>query len=579
MRNRALFARIGLATLAGLFFACASIDRRLPAADLVDYPRIFEFSRNFLIRPPARTLGESLLLESVHAPEASFKIKDIAETQIVDVFARNPTLLPADGQPARVLGVGDLAAFDHFDPRNHVRLLPPAGHPGYEDLQLFVNHPHYVSDTRVPAAENSHLMPADDLRTVWLDFLKSAQRKIIVNVFDFDLQAVADVLVEKSRAGLEVKVGIDNGVIRARKPVKKIYDFLVANGVDVTAVSGVGLNHQKIVAIDWDSVDEARVLVSSGNLTQSCLGPGGDLEPLGLHHRFSVPNANHVLTMKSWLLANLVRHELLKTLAPLQLRGAEYPLSGSYQITGPGVDPLTPEFNPSPSFSLAFSPGGGGGQINKTMIADVIERTHGPLAMVQFAFSSSAVGGALLQRALREIQAGRHFEFTGIGDTPFSMQYWSQFLKMSGLKLQMLEDQPRAYVEDEASDWRAALGPDELLRLRKRIRIAPDLYGTHSVKIQNKKYGVTSKLHHKVLVSEDYAILGTSFNFSEGAETNNEQMLVFRDAALADQARGLIQWISNNSKHTIYDEALRRNKFKKYTDESADELPSEVSDP
>src|SRR5687768_16047420 len=119
---------------------------------------------------------------------------------------------------------------------------------------------------------NGTLMRPHNLIDVWRQFILSAQKEIILNVFDFDLEEVADALIEQAHKGLYVQVGIDKkSVINVRPEVKAVADRLAENGVKVTGVLPVGLNHQKITAIDWSNPKRAAVLFSSGNLTRSCM--------------------------------------------------------------------------------------------------------------------------------------------------------------------------------------------------------------------------------------------------------------------------------------------------------------------
>lgn len=449
------------------------------------------------------------------------------------------------------------------DPTKHVRLIPPAGQPGYSDLQFFVSHEYRLGSRQVPAA---------NLVQVWREFLNSAEKELILNVYEFDLEDVAQDLVYAVGRGVSVTVGIDQDVISTKPNIQAIHDKLLSGGVRVIAVDSVGINHQKMAAIDWTSPEKARVLFSSGNLTQSCLGPEGDLKGLSPRPRKSIPNANHVITLKSWLAANLIHHELSKTfLAELGLRGARYPTSGSYQITGPGTDPQTLEAYPEGSFILSFTPGGSYRGVNRNLLAHVIEKSEGPIRFVQFAYSAQQVADALLARAVRDFQVAGKFDFLSVGDTPFAMQGWSQFLKMSGLRREN-ETQtsigPRGgvnkrkisrYLEDPESPWKRELTPGQLRLLRRQVRIAPQIYGNSVVDWRGTKYDVSAKIHHKLMSAGDFAVVGTSFNFSEGAENNNEQVLVFKDRKIAKIVDGITQSLARNSARSVYEEALRRN--------------------
>ncbi len=347
-------------------------------------------------------------------------------------------------------------------------------------------------------------------------------------------------------------------------------------------MNSVGLNHQKMAAIDWTDPVKARALFSSGNLTQSCLHPLGDLKHLNPVPKESIPNANHVLTMKSWLLANLIQHELSKTFdASMPLRGSQYPLNGAYQVTGPGVPPETLEAYPKSSVIVTFTPGGGYRNVNKNILARLLQQTSGPVRMIQFAYSADAVSEALRERAQREFRETGRFDFWSIGDTPFAMQGWSQFLKMSGLKL-VKDETSRRYEEDPESSWAQSFDRRQFQSIRARVRIAPRAYGNRNMKIDGKAYHVSAKIHHKIMTTGPYAVIGTSFNFSHGAETNNEQILVFHDPELVEHVNGMAMWLRRESPRSVFQEAQRRNSMPAFgAQESKDfeDLPADYEVP
>lgn len=520
----------------------------------------------------ARTPGNEVAVKSPNYPQlfkaardltipANKTLKNIPEHFIVEELQHRPELLKKTRE--ELMKELTTSVPKELDPTNHARLIPPPGMPGYSDLKLYVNHPYYMK---------GQLVPPHNLIHVWRNFILSARKEVIVNVFDFDLEEIADALIEQAKNGLNVQVGIDKkSVINLRPEVKKVSDRLSENGVKVTGVLPVGLNHQKITAIDWSIPEKASVLFSSGNLTRSCLEPEGDLKGTVPLPPESLPNANHFITMKSWLLANLVHHELTKTLSQdYLLRGKDYPLNGSYQITGPGVDPQTFDPYPEPSLTISFTPGGGMKSVNKNIISHFIKKETGRIRMLQFAYSSKEVDEALLFRAEKDFQEVGKFDFMSVGDTPFAMREWSRFLLMSGMKRIEDANKKKTYLHDPENEWVKRLTPENLKEVQKRVYVAPKVYGNNWTLVKGKNVKVNAKIHHKILATENYAILGTSFNFSEGAESNNEQILVFRDKNLANAVDGMVKYLVKSSPGTVVDEAQRRNKFGAVDEEGSD---------
>ncbi len=544
---------IYLLTLLSFLAACAT-PQRGPSntpPEGVDYAAIFSAAREILIttEPVSRETAQAL--------------KKIPEHSVVKRLQESPQSL--DESRESLIQAIQIPNADHTKP---TRLIPLPGTSGYSDLKLFVNHPYY---------RNGRLVKSSNLIQVWKDFILSAKKEIVLNVFDFDLEEVAMALIDRARAGVSVRVGIDKkSVIDLRPEVKMIEQLLIQNGVIVTGVMPVGLNHQKITAIDWSLPESAAVLFSSGNLTRSCLEPEGDLKGTVPLPKESVPNANHLITMKSWTLANLVQHELTKTIdSGFLLRGREYPLNGAYQVTGPGVDPQTLEAYPEPSIVITFTPGGGLKDVNKNLIADVIKKETGSIRMLQFAYSSKAVDEALLFRAQQDFQQTSKFDFLSVGDTPFAMREWSRFLIMSGMKRLIGDDKVSTYQLDPENPWTKGLTTRQLKSVQKRVLIAPRIYANNVVRVNGKGVKVNAKIHHKILATPRYAIIGTSFNFSEGAQSNNEQILVIRDQGLAQAVDGMVRYLAKSSPGSVYQEALRRNKLRQVEDSEAGGDPEE----
>ncbi len=504
-----------------------------------DYGSIFQKAREALVVKP----GDKALRPA---------IKKMPEHEVVRMLMEENSLIGEDR--ANLLKALEENSARSFAPvKGHTRLMPPIGQPGYSDLKIFVNHPYYADDK---------LVPASNMIEIWRKFIMSAKKEIILNVFDFDLDVIAEALIEKSKSGVTVKIGVDQkNVVSLRPEVAALVEHMKENGIDFTGVMPVGLNHQKMTALDWSLPDQAKVLFSSGNLTRSCLDPEGDLKGTDPLPPESVPNANHFLTMKSWILANVVHHELTKTLDQgFLLRGRDYPLNGAYQVTGPGVDPNTLEAYPEPSLVVTFSPGGGMRKIGENIIADLIKREKGSIRMLQFAYSSVAVDQALLFRAQKDFQETGKFDFMSVGDTPFALREWSGFLGMSGYKLTIDKaKKTKVYSVDKSNPWVKGLSKPQLNEVRSKVYVAPKIYGNNWVKVAGKNTKVNAKIHHKVLATPNFAILGTSFNFSEGAESNNEQILVIRDSGLSKIVSGMVKFMVENSPGTVAAEAQKRN--------------------
>lgn len=547
-------------------------------------------ARELLTRPAAKQVLNELLAEELtyfvaNEEVGDFKLprkKEISETQFLILLDQNPETIedirsyikqvPRNSEKeteaiklarekwkerfSKILSSEEVRA--NF--RAHNNPLEPyelTSKSGYSQVKTYVNHERLI---------DGKLVPGDDLKQVWIDNIRLAKKDISINVFDFDLEEVAEELIAAKKRGVKVRVGIDKGVIEARAEVKKVFDMLQENGVYVHAVDSVGLNHQKMMSIDSSVSGGGRVVFSSGNLTQSCLGKEGDLViiPKGKRPAYSIPNANHVITMKSDQIASIVSHEISKTVdVGFQLRGKDYPLGGVYKINGAGKE--------KPYILLAFSPNGAMDNLNKNFIAQAIAKTEGPLKMVQFAFSSETIDEALFVRAKTEMAKKGKFVFKSVGDTPFAMMDWSGFLRMTGLELIRDENKeiPPRYQEIQDSRWRKELGEAEFTQLRRNVRVAPDVYGMHNFTLNNETYPVTSKIHHKLLITgttKDRLAVTGSFNFSKGAESNQEYILMVKDERIVKELDGAADFLYKQSKGSVFEEALARNHRRNFED-------------
>ncbi|MCB0407556.1 MAG: hypothetical protein KDD34_05075 [Bdellovibrionales bacterium] len=499
-------------------------------------------------------------------------------------------------------------------------------HGGIRGVFMFANTPRIV---------NGQLLPANNLIETVTDFIRSAKKEIVLNIFDFDIEEIADALIEAANRGVQIRVGMDAGVIEARPEVKAIYEKLKTSlperrGHKVHAVDSVSLNHQKLIASDWTLPGKGRVLTSSGNLTHSGLNLHGDTSdttlmktlleaekelqlqiPQNLRTElfritqdfrkqkgdgvyseperqaffkkielvaakinngpetlkalkptleklmdYSVPNANHMVIYHSDSFAQLVNHELSKTI-DLEMKGKAgdnpYPYSSIYKIC---------RTNGTGCIFVSFSPNGGYGEIN-LLLANLIHHIPGNINMLQFAFSSKEVYEALLEAIYEDNR-----EFRSVGEAPFALSYWSVFLKLAGIKRPSPQQKENSGVEDfyYIDENFSHLDHPQYKNIVEKIRVAPQIYGNRAVKIANTSLGITSKLHHKIITIGDLVSTpGTSHNFSEGALSNQEQIIVAVDKELTSFINSIFEYIyaQTNEKDGILNVTIERNARQK----------------
>lgn len=554
-------------------------DETIPPASHY-FGRMFSLVRRLLTRPAVRQFLREAFADHLEISQEQqeryglpSKVKEVSESQLMHLLSRNRQLWPeietflseiesSDGGKSyeglagqwnerfkELLREGDIAArFQALnDPAEPMRLERADGKPGYVRQRLYVNHARLVGGRRTRP---------DDLKQVVIDFIRGAKKELMFNVFDFDLMDVADELIAAAARGVGVTGGIDKRNIESRPAVQAVFERLSAQkGVTMVAVDSVGLNHQKLLVRDWNDDAEASSLLSSGNLTQSCIGPEGDLVDLPLAGRRgktaeSVPNANHMVALDGGLVAQVVANKLLQTLE-YGLRGREYPLGGAFKIFGPKPKGSAE----APYVVLSFAPKGTLGDVSRDMIRRVILETRGALRVMVFAFSSKTILQALIDRAKLEVAEGRTFDFQAFGDTPFTMRDYSVLLALAGLAVAD-QDGVKRYVESQSNELRGILGSAAYERLLDDLRVAPRAYGEHS---DGEGHKFNAKIHHKVVISGDFAILASSFNPSDNAEHNNEQIMATNDPVLVLGISQAYDGLFTQSRRTIRGEAERRN--------------------
>ncbi len=553
-----------------------------------DYPKMFSYARDLLTRTPVQKFLKEVFKEELVLDEKlkqrmgylkNMVIKNMSEHQFVLLLSHFPKLWPLideyikkvpeireDNEKQKLLrkefrerfreAIDDKDVVEKFkklnDPSMPMVLENPNGE-GYSNIEFFVSH-----ESR---SKSGKTIPASDLLKVWNDFIAGAEKEVMFNVFDFDIQSIADQVIELANKGVKVTIGVDGEEAKTIEGVKAVYEKLSKNKkVTIVPVDSVGLNHQKMATRDWSIPKKAKVLLSSGNLTHSCLDPKGDVwnVPDNLHPKESIPNANHVITMDSELVANLIHHELTKTL-DMKLKGRQYPVSGAWRIFRDGK--FHEDVLDATQIVIAFSPSGGiTGDINQDIISRLIYRTRGPIRMAQFAFSADADENALFERMKLEKKEGNQFDFKSIGENGFAQRGWSVFLSMSGYKM---NEETGEYIPDSKNQWRKTLKKAEFEDLQKNIKAAPPLYRDRVVEVNGTKYKLSAKLHHKVLISGPWAIVGTSYNFSSNANKNQEQIMVTNDAELVDHAYAMFEGLYEQSQKSLTEAVESKNIYLK----------------
>lgn len=369
----------------------------------------------------------------------------------------------------------------------------------------------------------------DDLEQVVIDAIATAQTSIDVAVHEFSLPGIAHALADRKAAGVAVRVVVENtystpvaertsgsfGELdeHSQDKINDLYAFIdidqdgaLSDGelrdrdvltilaqaniplIDDTAdgSKGSGLMHHKFMAIDGRTV-----VTGSANWTLSCT-----------HGDFSDPdsrgNANSILVIDSQLLAQRFQQEFGYLWGdgpggqPNSLFGLQKPHRTSALVSTPG-SVLEVQFSPtSKTQPWAQSVNG--------LIAKTLGQATQSVHLALFVFSEQAISNQLLPLANRGVP------IKILIDPGFAYRSYSEGLDMLGVTL-----------------------PDHNC---KRDNSVP--WANPITTVGVPALPPSDKLHHKFAVLDQKIVLTGSQNWSQAANTtNDENLLVIRNATVA----------------------------------------------
>lgn len=459
------------------------------------------------------------------------------------------------------------------------------------------NHPRYEN----PDDENSKVIPATDQRQEMVDLVQSMAKgdRLFFNFYDFDMVELADELIAAHKRGVEIVGGIDKGVFTEKAAAREVVQKMIDAGLFIELVDSVGLNHQKLMA-GIKKRGKSFALFGSGNATQSCNGPEGDLKAVPAKDRpsFSKPNPNHITVVDGKYAAVIVASEIKKNVI-YKLRGqAGFPIGGAYMLNGkPQASSKDNE-----KVVLVFSPNGGLGDINKDIYSLFFKVARGPLAGAVFSMSSYELGIDAKDAVVREIKRRRAEGkslaglFPIVGDAQFMMRNFSVPLKLSGYELveydpadpfrlpgaEKIEDPEKFEAPDRAikkvkyfvenlndpivKEIRDLMTDAEWAQWRSEIRISPDWFKEQIFEWNGQTFNSQVKLHYKGMAIPEMNIsnAGSSINFSNAGESNQEQIIISMSRKVTKAFRGAMKFLWgewSSPEQAIHNEVQRRNRF------------------
>lgn len=409
----------------------------------------------------------------------------------------------------------------------HVNLQPPL--PQDPHIQVYFNQSQAASYID-PYQQRERL--GDDLEQMIVEAIASAQTSIDVAVQELRLPRIAQALRNKHQSGVRVRVVLENQYSRPwsqltpqeistlderdRADYDEFMQFADVDGdrqvtpselaerdalailqtsgvpmLDDTAdgSKGSGLMHHKVLIID-----RQRVLVGSANFTLS--GTHGDFgSPT------SVGNANHVVLITSPALAQIFSQEF----ELLWGDGPGRSIDSQFGLQKPYRPPQRIALSPNSAITVQFSPTSPSRKpwtesVNG-LIGRFLDTATQSVNLALFVFSDQNISNVLQTRQ----QAG--VQVRALIDSGFAYRNYSEGLDLMGV---VLPDN-RCRYEDNNRPWSTPLNTVGVPQLADG-----DL------------------LHHKFGVIDGRIVITGSQNWSEAANsTNDENLLVIENATVA----------------------------------------------
>lgn len=399
--------------------------------------------------------------------------------------------------------------------------------PQDRSIQVYFNH--RQDSTRYAEPYRQLERSGDNLEAVIIKAITAADFTIDLAVQELNLPLVAQALAKSHRAGVRVRVILDNNYSRSisklkqkeinqldRRDRQKYWQLFQLididhNGrlstsevaqrdaiamlqqagiplIDDTAdgSKGSGLMHHKFMVVDGKTV-----VTGSANFTHS--GIHGDLDNLA-----TKGNVNHLLNIENERLAKLFTAEF-----NYMWGDAEGGINSKFGLAKPWRSPQTITWE-NTQVTLQFAPTSSskdwqestGGLIDKTL-SDATESVD----LALFVFSKQKIANTLQQKQQEGVK------IRGIFDPGFAYRYYSEVLDMLGVTLYF-----RCQPEADNNPWQNSLAT----------------VGTPQITTGDK-------LHHKFAIIDRTSVITGSQNWSQAGDRLNDETLMAIDNALVSQ--------------------------------------------
>jgi len=163
-----------------------------------------------------------------------------------------------------------------FSPRKgQIHLLGPDGK--WDERVIMAGSSRFEPATYAHVPGTVFVSP-DCGRAVFEDVIRSATRKILVNIYEFTDPGLTDLLCAAADRGVKVHVLIEGGPVGGITPEEQsVIARLTSHGIPVTAMTGVGEDHApyRYDHAKYLVIDDEQVLLTTENFKEHSFPPAG----------------------------------------------------------------------------------------------------------------------------------------------------------------------------------------------------------------------------------------------------------------------------------------------------------------
>jgi phosphatidylserine/phosphatidylglycerophosphate/cardiolipin synthase-like enzyme len=115
-----------------------------------------------------------------------------------------------------------------------------------------------------------YLAPQDDIKTAFLDFIRSAKKTIHIEIYGFTLEELIELLIEKQKEGVWIGILLDRsqaGGSTEKEQIEKIKESGIEYYIGVSPKHQI--RHSKFAVIDGEWVEDGSLNYSKTSFDQN----------------------------------------------------------------------------------------------------------------------------------------------------------------------------------------------------------------------------------------------------------------------------------------------------------------------